>query len=836
MTEPLQVGQFAIVDGEPVDRGPNAGVFRGKGPSDDRAELFLLAEGTTPAGEAFAGHVISDLGQTFASLDMSLTGSLGRLFLEAERNLKDWNRKSIVQHRVSVGLSAFGRRGDQAVIAQAGPTVAFHLHQGSMIEYFTEGEHARPIGVAPVQPQLTRIPFEAGDRLLLISSHATRELDDELIAGILALPVEQILPDLYRRVSEMPQVTAVLVTAPHSAPAHTPDAPIGHADEAGDYVIGEEEPNDPGTSHESTFQPSLFIEDEDQSVVVTARSQLLEITPRRSIDGPAPMLVMEAPTPLLRASGDSATSITRLAAEGAARAARSRAAMATITAEANRDDGETYRPAWREATPLPPPQDPGDLLNAPDTEAVAHSNGKPHKTRSFSRGLVPNETPKTRPELLTEDLPLVAELAAGQRARTSRANGIPAYLPPEDTAAISGGAPLIRPRSNMGGRWKGEGSIGKRTMIGGQLPPAWMLILAGLLALVVIAGIATVPQLLDGDDRAQLASLMEGAQERIAASNNQVDPAQKREMLSEAQAMLLEVRDRGTSPQTEELISQVAGALALMDNIKEPAAVETIASLEQFGTKQVAVARMAVSADAAYLLDVNSGQVISVPLAGGEPKVVFAESKDEKRARPVAIAQMGESPTGEAALLIADSSNLLWSVSEGGQVRSMAFAAPNSLSISDIAVYGTQLFVLDSSQSTIYRFAPTANGFADAPAVALKSPDLSTARRLTVDAEYITSDANGTIHRFIPNPQTAITFSQAGIDRRLVAPETAQPFGDGSELAFLDAPNDRIVVLRRDGGFDRQYRHPDFATASAFVMNNGQGFIFSGSQLRRITF
>ncbi|MBK9342948.1 MAG: hypothetical protein IPN07_07890 [Dehalococcoidia bacterium] len=127
MTEPLQVGQFAIVDGEPVDRGPNAGVFRGKGPADDRAELFLLAEGTTPAGEAFAGHVISDLGQVFAGLDMSLTGSLGRLFQEAERNVGDWNRKSIAQHRVALGLSAFGRRGEQAVIAQAGPTAAFLL-------------------------------------------------------------------------------------------------------------------------------------------------------------------------------------------------------------------------------------------------------------------------------------------------------------------------------------------------------------------------------------------------------------------------------------------------------------------------------------------------------------------------------------------------------------------------------------------------------------------------------------------------------------------------------------------------------------------------------------
>ena len=119
MTEPLQVGQFAIVDHEPVDRGPNAGIFHGKGPVDDRAELYIVAEGTTPAGEAFAGHIVSAVGHAWSTLDMSLTGALRRIFFEAQRNLGEWNQKSIAQHRVSIGLSCFARHGNQAIIAQA---------------------------------------------------------------------------------------------------------------------------------------------------------------------------------------------------------------------------------------------------------------------------------------------------------------------------------------------------------------------------------------------------------------------------------------------------------------------------------------------------------------------------------------------------------------------------------------------------------------------------------------------------------------------------------------------------------------------------------------------
>ncbi len=225
-----------------------------------------------------------------------------------------------------------------------------------------------------------------------------------------------------------------------------------------------------------------------------------------------------------------------------------------------------------------------------------------------------------------------------------------------------------------------------------------------------------------------------------------------------------------------------------------------------------------------------------MPFAGAEPRVVFQESKEDKHAKPVAIAELGQSPTGGPALLIADASNKLWAYSEANGLRSMSFAAPDNLVINDITTAGPDLFVLDAGQSTIFRFVLGRVGFSDPPLVAVKSDELSAARRIMVDGDYITSDADGAVHRFIADPQTAITFSEAGIDRHLVSPETAQVFEPGGEIAILDAPNDRIVILRRDGGFDRQYRHPDFTSASAFVIRNGEAFIFSGSQLRRVIF
>ena len=80
-------------------------------------------------------------------------------------------------------------------------------------------------------------------------------------------------------------------------------------------------------------------------------------------------------------------------------------------------------------------------------------------------------------------------------------------------AAMAGGAPLIRPRHNMGGRWKGGNAFGGRTTLGGQLPPTWMVSLGALVVLLLLAGILTVPRMLSEDNHQRVQTLLEGAQE-----------------------------------------------------------------------------------------------------------------------------------------------------------------------------------------------------------------------------------------------------------------------------------------------------------------------------------
>ncbi|MBI2766748.1 MAG: hypothetical protein HYX53_12685 [Chloroflexi bacterium] len=830
MTEPLQVGQFAIVDGEPVDRGPNAGIFHGKGPVDDRAELYIVAEGTTPAGEAFAGHVVSTAGHAWGGLDMSLTGALQRIFQDAQRNLIDWNRKSIAPHRVSLGICCLGRRGGQAVIAQAGPSAAFHMSNGAVTAYFADEAHGRPLGAGAIDAQLTAVTFAPGDRLLLVSTAALAACDDEIIAGILQLPAEQVLPELWHRVQDLRHVTVVLVTSPGR-----PSDFARKAEDNDGFVIDatsslpapEPAAAEARTANETepsnSFQPSLFIEDQPVELAAAARQQLISIGIRARSASRVPAVAAERIEPLRRASGENV--LARLAEERRVTAAFSRAAALPQQAPAA---VHASRPVWRGAGPAGQPEPPPAM--------ASNEQRRQHQRRgSFSRGLVREEAPPA-PAVNTDDIPLVNELAEGLRSRPAVLSSMSETIAGENASTISTGGSLVRVRSKHSGRWKGGGSLSRRTITADKLPPTWLVILVGLSILLTLVGLVTVPRMLGKEQGQRYATLIDGAQLKIAVAGSQQDATEKRKALTEAQALLLEARDSpDRGPEAEQLIAEVAAALSNMDAIKTPAAVDVLGSLEQFGDKPVAATRLEISADTAFVLDSASNQVIAMPLDGQtDRKVIYSEDKDAKRGRPIASAFLDSQDLGGPSLLLVDSGRALWAYSASAGLRQVAFSAPGNLTVTDIAVYGRDLYVLDSQQSVVYRFSPSDGGFSGPPTKVLDTPDLAAARRLMVDSEIVTADANGAVRRFAGT--LSLVLSESGIDKRLVAPEAPQPVSKNGDLALLDASNDRLIVLRRDGAFDRQYRHPDFKAMSAFAIHNGVAYVFSGGKLRRVTF
>ena len=807
-------------------------MFLGKGPSDDRAELYILAEGTTPAGESFAGHIVSGAGQAWQTLDMSVTGALRHIFQDAGTSLNEWNRKSIAQHRVSLGVVCFARRGAQAVVAQAGPSVLFHLSGGQLRVCTAEDEFATPVGSGTaVAPQFSRLNLRAGDRLLLVSTAALSDMDQELIGGILGLEPDRVLANLYRRVQHLRHVTALFLSVeeipaervigsvggepvidatPHLPPAAAPllTAPLRAVQRA------------PLTKAISlgTFQPSLFIDDEEGGDQLAAARRRITAVHDRVRHSPAmiPAIVTEIPRPLRRAAGDN--ELNRLAAE--------RRSHATVLLAANAHAAASGRAPWRSI--------PGGV------ETNVDDRRRQRRKDSFSAGLSREEW-APRPLIIGDGTPLAADMAAEINARPLLLGAVAETIATENAETVTSGGALVRVRSTMPARSRRGGALSGRGLIAPEkLPPTWAIILVGLAVLLAVVGFLTVPRLLQNSDGARYTQLIDQANQQLSTAHAVQDPAEKRGALVQAQALLLEARDLpGAGSQVTDFLSQLAAELKVLDAVRAPAAVEVLGSLEQFGDKPVAATRLVVGGGTAYVLDSASNQVVSLALGGSgtEHAVVYNEDKDARRARPVAMLYVDSTDLGEPSLLVLDASRNLWAVSAKLGIRPIVFAAAPAQVVTDITMFGRDLYALDGQAGAVYRFTPGDGGYVS-PVKVLDLAGVSAPKRLMVDLssgeDIFVTDASGTIHRFAG--QLSLVLSEGGIDKKLASAEAPLTVGKTGELWMLDAPNNRIVVLRRDGAFDRQYQHKDFQGLSAFTIQNGAAYIFSSGKLRRVTF
>jgi hypothetical protein len=362
--------------------------------------------------------------------------------------------------------------------------------------------------------------------------------------------------------------------------------------------------------------------------------------------------------------------------------------------------------------------------------------------------------------------------------------------------------------------------------------PTWAIAAGGVVALILVVGALAGPRLFDGDENGRFMSLIDGAEQNLSTAQVVQDAAERREAYSAAQAMLLEAQELAPeSTEVSRLLLEVEEGLNELDAVKTPAAVADVASLEQFGNNPVTPDVLAVGDETVYLLDGANGQVVSVPLDGSLPAAIYVADDGDGRARPIAITYYAATDLGGPMLLIVDSQDGLWGL-VGGEVQAIRFAVPGD--VTDIASYGSELYVLDAAAKAVYRLLPSEGGFVN-PLPVLSSEDLAGAVRLTVSGDEIfTSNTDGTVHFFAGT--LSLAMAAAGIDKPLTTARKPWPTGADGEIAVLDPESDRIVVLRQDGTFSHQFRHPDFETAGAFAIQNGVGYIFSGAHLRLITF
>ncbi len=209
------VGQFGMENGQAKEATPWAGVYPDRSHDEEAADLYVIVEPALPGSEEFCAELKEAIGGVFHRTKVSLTGGLLRALQAAHEHLRDWNRRSMKEHRVAAGASCLAARGSEAYLAQVAPASAAVLSNG----FFQLLEPSLPSALEPLGlseelwPQFSRIELEPGDRVLLLSPGLARAIPEGELASAVELPAEDVLPAVYHRARSIPNCAALLVAS-----------------------------------------------------------------------------------------------------------------------------------------------------------------------------------------------------------------------------------------------------------------------------------------------------------------------------------------------------------------------------------------------------------------------------------------------------------------------------------------------------------------------------------------------------------------------------------------------------------------------------------------------
>jgi len=210
----LWIGQFGMEGGEAKQLTPWVGAFPGEGAAPgDQASLYVIVEPASPGSEDFCGDLKEAIGDLFHKQKASLTGGVLRSLRAAHENLRDWNRKSIKDHRLSAGVSCLALQGHLAYLAQVAPAAAVLYRAGTIMHIEPQLPDAmEPLGLhEEFRPEFSRYELEDDDRLLILSPRLAARLSDGDLSEALARPGEDALPELYQQARRVPDCGALLV-------------------------------------------------------------------------------------------------------------------------------------------------------------------------------------------------------------------------------------------------------------------------------------------------------------------------------------------------------------------------------------------------------------------------------------------------------------------------------------------------------------------------------------------------------------------------------------------------------------------------------------------------
>ena len=750
MPEQIWLGQFNIVAGQPQEEGPFAASFTGRHVAGITVDLHFVIQPTRPDTDGLCDEIGRAIDGAFGHTEYSITGNLLLAFGAAHQRLREWNRSSLPEHQMAVGLSLLAVAGDEAYLGQIGPATAFYRHAGRLdLLQPLEPESQRALGLDDtLAPWFHRLQLGPTDTLLLLSGNAGERAEARALDHLLALDPETALSEIFRYLRNEPNVGAVLLGV------------LGELERAPAGDGAEEAPSPLASGSRSGTQPP--------------RSETPRpAPPEREAPRPRPEPIPEPP---IRRRPPSPLGRTHFGLE------------------------------------LPP-----EILDEPPLEDEAPARG------TFQQLVASLDTFRRVKADHPDDGRGVLRVIGDERPR--RPLTPPPFVLPSAEAVLEDSGKLARSRVAM--RPKAPGFRAPFPAIAAASRVDRRLLWGGLAAAVIaVALVLGIPALNSAGSSQRFTSLLNSTKSELASAQHEQNLGKRRELLNQAMTNISEAqRLKPGDAQAQAEATSVSDAVTTLNAVYNVPSVPSLADLSSAGLSPSADVEIEAG-DRFYVLDASSGKVIGVPRDSSSPPEVIYEpgaTIDGVQGGSAAhITWQPPSGSGDSGtLLILDAQRHLFGYSKL-QLRAVALRGIEQWkSATAISFANGNLYVLDASAGTVWRYTPSQDGgFSTDPAPAVARADIKGTTGMSVVGGVFLVGQDGHIHRYLDGQAT--DFTMPGIDKLPIAPEAPLYDPSNGALYVADRAGGRIVVLQGDGNFQRQLVNAQLTGLRALAVDPGQ--------------
>ncbi|MFN8639329.1 MAG: hypothetical protein U0360_07695 [Dehalococcoidia bacterium] len=327
----------------------------------------------------------------------------------------------------------------------------------------------------------------------------------------------------------------------------------------------------------------------------------------------------------------------------------------------------------------------------------------------------------------------------------------------------------------------------------------------------------TLPGLIRSDRSGRFDEITATIGANLDAVLKAADPAAARTALAEAQAQLAAARAAAPAGDARlpDLERRVADAAATLDRVTEVTDIRRLAEVKNIATVPLQSVSL-VGAASLWMVDHSRGRVAAVDPQGGTSREVYrsGERYDGAVARdPVAAAwdEQGQ------RLLVIDGERTLWSIAgTSAPVRLPLRGVAELRSVTALAAYGGNIYLLDGRGGEVWRYLPAGAGFDSERTGLLGGVSFNDARELVVDGDVFVLDG-GSLRHF--RQGTAQDSLLQGIDRAPQSPVSLVEDVGRGRFYTLESGARRVIVGDRGGAFVGQLRHQAFLDAKSIALS-----------------